>query len=106
MATVETANKCPRCAAAVLPAIVGERGAPSRQTMDGGEPIVRVCSECRMREVHRAAAGLRPLHFSEWPAPLRELALEDRILLAYRRQADAEQLLHERERTERANKRE
>jgi hypothetical protein len=102
MEAIETANKCPRCAAAPHPFVVEQRGAPSRQTMDGAEPIIRVCSECREREVFRGSAGLAPIPIEGWPVPLEELIEEDRLRLAHYRSQPVTEALRAYWRRERA----
>jgi hypothetical protein len=104
MERVNDWDKCPRCAAAPLPSIVGERGSPSRQTMDGAEPIIRVCSTCREREVFGAAAGLPPIPYSRWPVPLDRLLAEDRERLRHLRSAPVSEALRIRERHLEANR--
>lgn len=93
MEAIETTNKCPRCAAAPHPFSVGERGAPSRQTMDGAEPVIVVCIDCREREVFRSSAGLPPIPFDRWPVQLAALVEEDSLRLAHYRSEGAGEAL-------------
>jgi hypothetical protein len=93
MEAIDTANKCARCAANPHPFLVEETGSPSRQTMDGADPIVRVCSTCGEREVFRSSAKLPPIPFEAWPVSLEALIVEDRLRLAhYRREPVTEAL--------------
>lgn len=89
MEAIETANKCPRCAAAPHPFTVEERGSPSRQTMDGAEPVIVVCPDCREREVFRGSAGLPPIPIERWPVQLAALVEEDTLRLAHYRAEEA-----------------
>jgi hypothetical protein len=102
MEAIETEGKCPRCAASPYPALVEERGAPSRTTMDGTDPIVRVCGACREREVFRGSAGLSAIPFDLWPVSLETLIAEDRLRLAHYRREPVTEALRAYWRRERA----
>jgi hypothetical protein len=72
--------------------------------MDGAEPIIRVCSTCRDREVFGAAAGLSPIPFRDWPVSLDRLLLEDAARLRHLRAEPVGEAIAIKERHERANR--
>lgn len=66
--------------------------------MDGADPIIYVCHECREREVFGAAAGLPPIPFSAWPVSLDRLLAEDGERLEHLRAAPVTEALRIRQR--------
>ena len=53
--------------------------------MDGREPVILVCGDCRERESFTGAAGLHPVPIDRWPVPLEHLLAEDRERFRFRR---------------------
>lgn len=103
MEHVNTLEKCPRCGVTPHPLGGEDDGANSRQTMDGADPLVIVCVECREREVFAASAKLPPIPFTAWPVPLERLLAEDRLRLSYAREKPVSELLRVRRRRPAAN---
>lgn len=104
MEAIDTLEKCPRCAVTPHPFLGEDDGANSRQTMDGADPQIVVCVNCREREVFAGSGKLPPMPISSWPVPLERLLDEDRLRLAYLREKPISELLRTRRRRAAVNR--
>ena len=85
---------CPRCR--LNPLRAGRDYSWSRVTRDDGARI-EVCNDCGEREAERDFAGVHQVGWLDWPVPIEEILVEDRVRYVGTREAADAQIERERD---------